>query len=558
MPRVPQVFASPDIGGSTTPVRAPLSFGDTSEAQRGVEQIAKSLRVFTQAKDTLSDEQDKIAAELAMGEFEKAHAEADIRMRQDPTLTPDNYSERVDENLRMAREGVSKVLSPRARLLFDRAAEKYTTKESIKGKYEGLALSDAFVKAGTDTLLEGDATEGIVGEATLEEQARGITSEQKRDAAVQRGFGRIENLLTRKILTGTEANERITKLVTKVQTGRVQLDLDDPQFRQDTLDRLTAGKVSGLPYETQRTIASTAMKEDAANKKRAEDAAEKQAKQDKDDFLSDIYARAASGAETPAQVLRALNDGRKPYRVSGPEYHAALDFINKPPSEREAASDQATLDAVTADVHSVRPKMTEAQLLNLREQGLLNYKDWKSSLDTRRSTIEGLRREGHSLVMERHHEAQREVDQWLGIETPFSVLDKAQSKLRPAILMELRRRSNAFPGGKEDPMAISAELVPRIQKYLGDEYRFTAQEIEKQLTYKSMDALETAHRNKSVPDGFYETEKKRLLEWRQMQEKNMMLQEQIKQAPPPPKKGFFNFGGGSSSSGTTNQFQRAK
>ena len=295
MPRVPQVFASPDIGGSTAPVRAPLSFGDTSEAQQGLAQISHAARQFASAKDVLSDEQDKVAAELAMGEYEKAYADADIRMRQDPTITPDNYSERVDENLRAAREGVGKAIqSPRARLLFDRAAEKFTTTQSIKGKYAGLELSDAFVKAGTDTLLRQDATAAVFGKATPEEQAAGITDEAKQEAGLTRGLGRIQNLLSRRILSGTEADAKTAEFLANVQRGHAKKAAMDPEQTGAVIDALNSG---GYPLigttGQQMDLAREIMNErDAYNKKLEEKTtaaseAERKAQVDALDSLAD-------------------------------------------------------------------------------------------------------------------------------------------------------------------------------------------------------------------------------------------------------------------------------
>jgi hypothetical protein len=540
MPRIPQVFAGGQIGGGIAPPRASTEMADLSGYQQALGQLGKAAQTFQQTSGVLKDEGAKIEAELALGEMERQAADADILLRQDDTVTPDTYSKRTDENLRAIRQGVGKsIQSAEGRMLFERASEKFLTKKSIEGKYEGVKLADAQVKAGTDTLLRSDANQAVFG-ATPEIQEQGM----------QRGLARIQGLLNRRQLTGSEANDKVAGFLADVDEGQARRAAQSPAQRTQVIDDLVNGRFRYMKADAQLALADRLMREADVAQRKVDADLEKEIQADKEQAMTEWTQAALKGTESPQVLLRQLDALTARHRIKDTEYQRLHKLLTEPSTKHQIESDEATLRAVIADTHSMRPRMSEADLNGLYDRGLLNVKDWKGALDRRRETLESNRREGHSLLMQQHAQAEQEALKHAGVVTPFSSLDKTQEKLIPEVLTELRRRSSAYPGGQEPPLKVLEELIPQIRRTLSRDASFTIQELEKLIKYPTKAALEEARKRKEITEGFYLSERDRILRLEEARKRKQENEEKTQQKTGP--------GGKAPAGGSTNPFGRPR
>jgi hypothetical protein len=191
------------------------------------------------------------------------------------------------------------IQSAEGRMIFQRASEKFVTKKSIEGKYEGVALADAQVKAGTDILLRADENQAVFG-ATPELQEQAIT----------RGLARIQNLTSRRILSGTEANARVNTFLTHVREGQLKRAAGNPELRGQVIDDLVNGRETTLSPTRQLELADSMMREQEAiqTKLDAKLAAEAEAARKAD--VDALDAKADRGQLTDSELQQARTDRR--------------------------------------------------------------------------------------------------------------------------------------------------------------------------------------------------------------------------------------------------------
>jgi len=216
-----------------------------------------------------------------------------------------------------------------------------------------------------------------------------------------------------------------------------------------------------------------------------------------------------------------LEDARRLRLIDSHQYQRIVDVMSKPADE--GPSDAATLRRVVADTHSIRPRMSEAQLNDLRDRGLLNTKDWKDGLDRRRETIEALGREADSKqrqnLQSRHSQAEQELRAALGIPTLFDKLEPAKEKAYEFGLRELRSRSG-FYDGKEDPLVALQDIRARTQSILAAETKVSDDQITKLLpgivqpgtagALKASQELEA--KRSTMPAALYDQQRRMLLD----------------------------------------------
>lgn len=307
MPKVPQVFASGEGGGGGG-VRADPRMVDYSGIQHAIGTLSQVAQGFvgTPKPGKLEDEGAKIEAELALTELERQFTDADLALKQDPTLTPETYARRTDENLRSARQGISKALqTPQGRVLFERASERFYREQSVKGKRVAADMGLAQVRAGANLLLLADENQAVFGE-----------NPAVREEAMVRGLARLQQWTTTGVLSKDEADTRTAGFFARIQEGQLKRGAQDPTTRPEIIENLLNGRYEALGPERQLTLAEGLMRDQAAAQKK------------QDDDLA-VKAEAARKAEVDALDAKAdrfeltdaeLEQARIDRRVTGEDY----------------------------------------------------------------------------------------------------------------------------------------------------------------------------------------------------------------------------------------------
>jgi hypothetical protein len=298
MPKIPQVFASGEVGGAISPPRMSASGTDLS----GLEALSKNVQNlagdYLKNQQKVSDEQAKVDAELGLTEFERQAADADIALRQDQNVAPEDYARRVDENLRAAREGVSKTLpTAESRRLFERSSEPFIRKQGIEAKYEGLRRGESAVMSGTAILLRRDAN--FAGAAETQEEI---------DAHVARGLGRIEALRARNMLTGKEASAMNLDFMTQVEESQYLRMATKPELRGGLIENLMKGGASYMAPTHQVQLAERLMKQQEDYQNRLDKQTEKAAEEQRKAVTDRYYALADAGKLSAAELDQANRD----------------------------------------------------------------------------------------------------------------------------------------------------------------------------------------------------------------------------------------------------------
>lgn len=260
MPRVPQVFSPGQTGYSPGPRLDPGGFarattGGLAQAAEGLGQATKQYNeIFT----TLRAEEEKLEAERALGEVQRQATDMDIQLRQDATITPEQYPQEVERRLQTIREGVGKSLKhPGSRMLYERGIERFVTTTTTKAKYEGLERMHAAVKATTDLVLREDVNEAVHG-----------ANPAIQEAALNRAMSRIANLGGRRILSGEEMNTKTAWVMAQVEEGRIRRDFRNPALAPGIIAGLQEGKYVNLGVAGQRTLAASLISDQKAEDER--------------------------------------------------------------------------------------------------------------------------------------------------------------------------------------------------------------------------------------------------------------------------------------------------
>lgn len=498
MPRVPQILSSGEVGGAGL-VRASPALADMSGIQQAMGTLGQAAQTFARVDKAVTDENAKLEAELALGELQRQAADAEIALQQDLSVTPENYAKRNDENLRAIQQGVGKsIQSPQGRQLFERRASQFMTQKSIKGKWDGVELGIAHAKSKTDILLGHDETVATFGE-----------TEAIRAEGEDRLVNRIKEAVQKRIYSGTEAASRLTQHRANIDAGQARLQAMDPEQRSKLMMDLLEGRRPYMGGKAQLDMFDKLMKDAETRQTKADQEAKRMADEAKERDMTAWTQDALKPDMRPSDMIARLDSLVKTHHIKDTEYQRMYATLTRP--EKEVESDGPTLRRVIADTHSMQPKMSEADLNGLFDRHLLNRKDWITALNRRRETLESNRREGHSLVMQQHAQAEQELLKHAGVVTPFSQLDAVQEKLVPEVLTELRRRSSAYPGGKESPLKVTEELIPRIRGTLSRDAQFSRAELEKQMKYLDKAELEKARREGKITEGFFTSERDRQL-----------------------------------------------
>jgi hypothetical protein len=297
MPRVPQVF-SPGQTGVTPGARLdPGAFAQatTGGLQAAAGEFGKATRQYQDIYATLRTENEKLEAERALGEVQRQFVDADIQLKQDPHVTPEQYPQEVERRLRTIREGVGKSLQyPGSRVMFERGVGRFFDEKVTAAKYEGLERMHAQVKATTSILVREDVREAVFG-----------ASPEAQEQAMRRGLDRVATLAGQRILSGGEANAMTAGILADVEEGRLRRDARNPELREGVIDGLLNGTYSQLDPVKQLAIADTLLRDAEAEQTKRDKAAAEAAETQRKVQLDQLYRMADEGTLTNERLTLA-------------------------------------------------------------------------------------------------------------------------------------------------------------------------------------------------------------------------------------------------------------
>jgi hypothetical protein len=470
-----------------------------------------------QIQKHLEAEDAKLDMQEQAGQLKQAYLLREQQIRETGQVDAKDYPQVMSGELdRMVRESTARLKYPQTARQYQIALQPFVTEQKVGALHQGIKLQHAQLDVVESDLQARDAQTAVFG-ATPEDRAN----------AYERGLTRVFN----RVNTGrtTQGPAELKAFRGQIERGSVYRDYTNPALRGQVVDLLMSGGYPNIPAAEQLQLAQTLHAKDEAERRRQDAEAEKQAKKNYDAEVSSLYARAADKSLTEDE----LREATRRLTLSREDQAALRTEMTRPVEDKP--SDVPTLERVTADVHSMRPRMTESDLLSLRQQGLLSYKDWRAALDRRRETIEGLQVRGLTIGMQRHNQAEQELRAALGIPTIFDKLDPAKEKAWSLALPELRRRSSAF-GGSEDPLTVTEAIIPRYRQMLDAGAQLTADQAQKAAGVSSGAELDALKASGRIGDVEYQTRRRLLLDAeraRQQQEIEVAgrkLQQNLKKA----------------------------
>lgn len=451
MPKVPQVLSPGETSVAAGPRLDPGGFarattGGLAEAAEGVTRAAKQ---YEQIYGTLRAEDEKLDAERALGEAQRQFADADIALKQDPSITAEQYPQEVERRLRTIREGVSKSLKyPGSRMLFERGIEGFVTRSTTAAKYEGLERMHASIKATTDLVLREDVNQAVFG-GTPELQQQGL----------DRALSRIANLTERRILSGGEANAKTASVLAQVEEGRIRRDFKNPTMAPEILARLQKGEYVNLGVDGQRQLAVSLIAEQKAADerfKKEREAAEKAVAEEAEKGISD-----AIGAGNWNVARGFLSSARK--FLPATRYEHWQDTI----ANREgqgAPSNPEVKKALNLLVYSVKAdpgeELRAAQAVHGRidaayRANQLDDKDYQNLIGHATTRVTKSQDAKLTALGREHAQAEQLVSDLVRVPGgPLSqFMDQQAQNLKTMALEDLTRNSAYIGQGSEAPLA---------------------------------------------------------------------------------------------------------
>lgn len=458
MPQAPQVFASGDVGGvPQAPRLSPEGFANlaTSGLRTGARELGQAAQQYEHVYNTLRTEDEKLDAERALGEAQRQFAEKDIQLKNDPSLEADQYPQAVDKSLRDIREGVGKTLKyPGSRVMFERGMEHFNTSQSVKAKYEGLERLHAQVRASTDLAMREDERAAVLSVGGTPEATAAL-----QEAAVNRGLGRIQNLVNTRILSGAEGAAKTQAFLANVEEGRLQRDARDPKLLPGIMTDLLDGKFAHIPLERQRVLAEhfvTKMRQEDEAAKKARIEAEKEADKEFSKEIQDaLDAGKFATARATLQISRRFLSGER-YEHWANTITAREEKGTPSNPEVRKALDREAYTVAGDSVSELRAATTVmAKIDDAVSRGQLDNKDHVRLATHVQSRIARSQDQNLASLGREHNDVEQNLTQLLrvpaGIGSMF-LSDQAQSLLTAA-KEDLSRNSSYLGRGNELPSA---------------------------------------------------------------------------------------------------------
>ena len=502
--KIPQVLAQESVALAPR-VRMGTSLTGQGEEVlgRGLLDVSKGFQRLAKIEDTLVQEDMKLnlVETLSALKDEYARREIDTRSRLGQPITagglePTAYQPEMAKTAQdLLPRYESQLKYPSSIGAFRAHALPYLTEQGIKARFEGFRLQQADLET-----RDGILTEQLINRAVL------APTQAERAGAFAQALDMARSGVASGRYTGEQGAAKFKYILSAVERGTALRDFRIPDRQSETVQKLVTGTFSTyLSAEEQFTLGKTLQAQADQEYKQTRDAIDKWFKDEQEATISDLFAQA--GAKT--LTVEALEAARLEWRLSRTDYAAIQHELVKP--AEEPASDQATLDRIDGDVHSQFPKITEQQLLQLRQTGRLNRKDYLAAQDQLRQTRNGLLTRGETIQMRHHTQAEQEGMADLGIPLLFDRLEPRKEKARAAFLRELRTRSNAYQG-QEDALTIKDEIIPRYKKLLDQDAQLSIEQTRTLLKFTTPANLEDAYRRRQITKGEYEAQRRLFLD----------------------------------------------
>ncbi len=196
---------------------------------------------------------------------------------------------------------------------------------------------------------------------------------------------------------------------------------------------------------------------------------------------------------------------------------------------------------IEKNLYSSNPTITEKQIIAKTYEGVggINKEKMSKYLENLRTWKKGQISEERTIINREYDEAKTHIATGLGISGMIAELyeniDPAQKKALHLAREELWRRSRGG-GGKENPMDVAIEILPRYRRVLKDENLISIDNYQKLLMFPSPDSLKRAFKEKRITEGTFQTQQKIFFELSEKISMNGRIEEE-EAAKPKQEKG---------------------
>lgn len=487
--RVPQILAqtAPELGSA--PHADPVALGHFEVAPyRGLADVATIMQQaadqYYKIREALTKEEMRLDVEDKLTQVRDKLAQEDVALRQEG-VDPDQLAEQFRQRGTRAIGDVAKELRyPQSAPRFQTEANKALGHEVIRQRYEGLNLKYAHIAVLAGVANQEDANTAIVA-----------ASPEARDAALGRLADRIGRLTATGVWSQDKATSETEGFLAQIELGRVRKDYQDyPDRRPDVIARLLAAASPHVKAEAQFALAHTLTNEQEARERRDEDKAEKEAKKATTLAVADLWRQAETKQKADGTPLTRddIHDASRRLGLPRQDIEALTDELAKEAKDQRP-SDPVTLARVSADVHGMRPTISEQEIKAEHAAGRLNTKDRNALLEKRTTRMTHLAEYGQTQLMQQHGAAVQRFKASFGI--PDIVSDAINPERLLAFdgaLRELDARSSAFPGGREAPLSIVQDIIDRWKPLVADQSTLDLEATMAVTRFKTMADLDTA------------------------------------------------------------------
>lgn len=497
--------------------------------------VAEIAAEHQRIQRTLTDEQDRVDAERAVGQFKIKAQQNEMDVKSDLNIPADQYATQVEERNRRDREAFGKDLkSDRSRRMYERGAEGVQISSTINARAEGFKTQIAGLK-----VAKADERRQLENQAVF-----GATEAERNAARLQIETG-IDHFLGKGFYSAEEASAARAGSAARIQEGEIRRDIRNPTKRAGVIDGLLMGTYTALPAERQLELAQTLTAEDERRRKDQEAEDEKTRTKQYDLLMSNLYDRADKGTLGEEE----FNGLVETHRIKPADQSGIRKLMRMDPNEKERPSTPHVRSSVILDVWGLRPKMTEQQIDALHESWRnggegLNTKDYQAAKNRWRETTEGNIRFGQSLAQQArandltaHQQGLQLMHVMLGIPPEAEKADPKLKKIWADAFAEYGAASRAHPetGGKMAPHDAAMAVINKYRPILGAGIQLNVQDQRSALRFKSFPELDAALKNGSIGQGEYDNERRKLMEYRKsLEDQKKILQQRVESAPKPP------------------------
>lgn len=292
MASVPLIAPSTDVGGlPPAPRLDPQEFAYSSTfglraTARALGEVSDELHAAARAERTAKDELAKLELDRARLEMRRQYAEGVDQLKNDPTVSTEDYVQRVNQLGDKVTEGVSKTLRDPQRT-FDKF-QLLSQQERIGQEIEARAYN-------RERLIQNVVAEtALAGQRDRHQAVFGATPELQ-DEAIARFNTRVTNLVDRKFISGGAGGQKKAEFMKDVTLGRTEKEFGEGTAANKNyiIGALRAGQMEHVEPADQLKLANQLehREEVAASRLRDEREAERKARaEEADKTLTDLTA----------------------------------------------------------------------------------------------------------------------------------------------------------------------------------------------------------------------------------------------------------------------------